>query len=361
MRAIDWTRTLVIFTTIILAGVILFGLVWLLSWIGNLVLLLMLASLLTVVLMPLVDLIERRTPIPRAVAVVISYVAVFSFFAGILYLIIPPLIVQGGQLAKGLPNIFQKLAGPNSVVNQIQSKLGFSIGSSGGSGQPNLGTEAQGLVTAVLSNLALVVRDATTVAVGFVVVLVVAFYLINEGHTFRAKLDEVVPREHRGTVDFVQESVINAVAGYVRAQLAVALMVGVLAGFAAWITGVKFPLIIGALAGLLELIPFFGPTLGAIPAVLIAIFQGSWLRVGLIVGAFIIIQQIESNIVGPRIMERGVGLHPLVVIVVVLIGIEVAGIWGALFAVPGMAILFTLGKRLYRLNRDRPRPLDSAA
>ncbi len=132
-------------------------------------------------------------------------------------------------------------------------------------------------------------------------------------------------------------------------------MVGVLAGLAAWIVGVRYPLIIGALAGLLELIPFFGPTLGAIPAVLIAIFQGSWLRVALIILAFIIIQQIESNIIGPRLLAHGVGLHPLVVIVAVLIGIEVAGVWGALFAVPATAVLVSVGRRVYQMNRERPR------
>jgi predicted PurR-regulated permease PerM len=138
-------------------------------------------------------------------------------------------------------------------------------------------------------------------------------------------------------------------------------MVGVLAGLASWLTGVRFPLIIGVLAGLLELIPFFGPTLGAVPAVIIAIFQGSWLRVGLIVLAFVVIQQVESNIVGPRIMARGVGLHPLLVIIAVLVGIELAGVWGALFAVPATAILVTVGRRVYRLNRDRPTRVRSAA
>ena len=148
---------------------------------------------------------------------------------------------------------------------------------------------------------------------------------------------------------------ISAVAGYARAQLTVAFMVGVLAGFSAWIIGIRYPLIIGALAGVLELIPFFGPTLGAVPAILIALFQGSWPKVILILVAFIIIQQIESNIIGPRLLAHGVGLHPLVVIVAVLIGIEVAGIWGALFAVPGTAILVSVGRRLYQMNRERPR------
>lgn len=346
----SWTRALVISATIILIGLIVFGVVWLLARIGNIVLLLLLASLLTVLLMPVVDGLTKFRHMPRPLAVVLTYLVLAVLFAAVLYAVIPPLVQQTNQLVQLLPGYFQTLTGPNSPVTDALSRFGVNPTSSGFG---NLGTQAQQVAEAVLTNIATVVKDITTVAVSVVVVLVLSFYLLNEGHGFRTKLDRLVPRDHRGTSDFLTDSVITAVTGYVRAQLLVALMVGVLAGFSAWVIGVRFPLIIGLLAGVLELIPFFGPTLGAIPAVLIAVFQGPWLRVGLILAAFIVIQQIESNIIGPRIMAHGVGLHPLVVIVAVLIGIEVAGIWGALFAVPGAAILVAVGRRVYRQNRER--------
>jgi predicted PurR-regulated permease PerM len=353
----DWLRTLVISATVILFAIIVLGALWLLSRIGNIVLLLLLAGLFTVVLMPCVDWLERWRPIPRALAVVISFICVLIVLGGIFFLVIPPLVDQANQLVQGLPGFIQKVIDPSSPVSQTLERFGISPASTGG----NLGAQAQELARAVVTNIASVVRDITTVAVGVVVVLVVSFYLLNEGHDFSRRLDQLVPPEHRSTVDFVQESVVSAVGGYARAQLTVALMVGVLAGFSSWVIGIRFPLIIGVLAGVFELVPFFGPTLGAIPAIIIAVFQGSWLNVALIVGAFIIIQQIESNVIGPRIMAHGVGLHPLVVIVVVLIGIEVAGIWGALFAVPVTASLVAIGRRVYRLNRDRPRRVETAA
>ncbi|HEY8694672.1 MAG TPA: AI-2E family transporter [Chloroflexota bacterium] len=350
-----WTRTLVVSATIILIGIIIFSAVWLLSWISNLVLLLLLSGLMTVVLMPFVDWLERLKPLPRPVAVLIAYLCVLIVLGGILYLVVPPLIDQANQLVRGLPGFVQQLTSPGSPLTDAMER--FGITPSGGAG--SLGAQVQQVATAILANIATLVRDVTTVTVGVIVVLVVSFYMLNEGHEFRSKLDKFVPVEHRGKFEFLQESVVNAVGGFVRAQLTMALMVGVLAGFSAWIVGIRFPLIIGVLAGLFELIPFFGPTLGAVPAILIAIFQGSWIRLALIVGAFIIIQQLESNIIGPRIMAHGVGLHPLVVIVVVLIGIEAAGIWGALFAVPAAAIAVAIGRRLYQLNQERPRRMVS--
>lgn len=343
-----WTRTLIVSATIILVAVIVFGIIWLLSWIGNIVLLLLLSGLMTLVLMPLVDWLERFRPLPRPAAVLMSYLCVLIVFGGILYLVVPPLVDQANQLVKGLPEIVQGVTAPGSPLRDAMDRFGVNPGA-------GLGAQVQQVATALLSNVATVVRDATTVAVGIVVVLVVSFYLLNEGHEFRLKLDAIVPDEHREKFEFLQESVVTAVGGYVRAQLTVAFMVGVLAGFSAWAIGIRFPLIIGVLAGVFELIPFFGPTLGAIPAILIALFQGNWIKLALIVGAFIVIQQLESNIIGPRIMAHGVGLHPLVVILVVLIGIEVAGIWGALFAVPAAAILVAIGRRLYQLNQERPR------
>jgi predicted PurR-regulated permease PerM len=349
---VSWTRTLVVSATIILLAIIVVGAIWLLSWVGPVVLLLLLAGLLSTVLMPLVDWLERGRPIPRPLAVLVSYLAVLIVFGGILYLVIPPLVDQANQLVQGLPDMYRNLTAPDSTVRQLADRLGIDLTLSG---QSNLGTQLQALARAVLTNAAVLVRDVTSTAVGIVVVLVVSFYLLNEGHDFRARLNGVVPERYHDTLDYFLEAIIGAVGGYARAQLAVAAMVGVLAGLAAWIVGVRYPLIIGALAGLLELIPFFGPTLGAAPAVLIAIFQGSWLRVALIIVAFIIIQQIESNIIGPRLLGHGVGLHPLVVIVAVLIGIEVAGVWGALFAVPATAVLVSVGRRVYQMSRERPR------
>ncbi|HLG73098.1 MAG TPA: AI-2E family transporter [Chloroflexota bacterium] len=348
-----WTRALIISATIILVGVIIVGVVWLLSWVRNILLLVLLAALLSSVLMPLVDWLGRFKAIPRPLAVLICYVGVLIVFGGLLSAVIPPLVDQANQLVQGLPDIFRRLTSPDSVLTQTLERFGINPSSSGGS----LGAQIQEVARAVLTNLATVVRDITTVAVGIIVVLVVSFYLLNEGHDFRAKLERVVPEAHRSKVDFVTESATTAVAGYVRAQLAVAVMVGVLAGFAAWAIGIRYPLIIGVLAGVFELVPFFGPTLGAIPAVLIAAFQGDWIRLALIVGAFIVIQQIESNLIGPRIMAHGVGLHPLVVILAVLIGIEVAGIWGALFAVPGAAVLVAVGRRVYQVRQEKPRRL----
>jgi len=179
-----WTRALIISATIILVGVIIVGVVWLLSWVRNILLLVLLAALLSSVLMPLVDWLGRFKAIPRPLAVLICYVGVLIVFGGLLSAVIPPLVDQANQLVQGLPDIFRRLTSPDSVLTQTLERFGINPSSSGGS----LGAQIQEVARAVLTNLATVVRDITTVAVGIIVVLVVSFYLLNEGHDFRAKL-----------------------------------------------------------------------------------------------------------------------------------------------------------------------------
>lgn len=351
MSSSPWLRTLVVSGAILLVAVLICAALWLMIRLQGIVLLLLLAGLLSVALMPAVDYLDSFAPLPRPVAVVLVFLAVMLVLAGIVLIVAPPLVTQANALVERLPAIVQTITGPNSPVTELLNRFGISLDAA----SATFTTQAQEVAKAAVGNAAVVVRDLTAIVVGIIVVAVVSFYFLNEGHAMRAKLEQLVPDEQRGLSDFVVSAVISAVGGYVRAQLIMAAMVGVLAGLSAWAIGISYPLIIGVLASVFELIPFFGPTLGAIPAVAIAAFQGEWVKLGLIVAAFIVIQQIESNIVGPRITAHSVGLHPLVVILAVLVGIELAGVWGALFATPAAGVLVSVGRRLWRANRDRAR------
>ena len=124
----------------------------------------------------------------------------------------------------------------------------------------------------------------------------------------------------------------------IKGSILIAVVVGTLVGLSALILGVKFPLVIGLLAGVTNLIPFFGAFIGAIPAVLIA-YSESWLLAVYQTIAIVVIQQIESNIITPRILGGKLGLHPLFIIFALLAGGNLYGIWGILFAVPVAAMI----------------------
>jgi len=156
-----------------------------------------------------------------------------------------------------------------------------------------------------------------------------------------------VPQRYRAVHEFVRSSAARVMGGYLRGQLTMSLVIGVLAGAGTALLGLPYFVVLGVLAALFELVPMFGPILSAVPAVIVALFQ-PWPTVVWVILLFLVIQQFESNVLGPRVTGHAVGLHPLGALFALLVGIEVAGILGGLFAVPVAGVLWVLTSAAYR-------------
>jgi hypothetical protein len=156
----------------------------------------------------------------------------------------------------------------------------------------------------------------------------------------------LLPATARERWFFVEATLNRVLGGYIRGQILVALTVGVAAGVGSALLGVQYPLVIGLLAFLFEFIPLVGPVLGMVPAVIIAFFQSPGLALWVIV-YFIVLQQVESNIIVPRVSGHAVGLHPLAVLLALLAGVELGGLGGALLAVPVAGVLYVIALALY--------------
>ena len=201
----------------------------------------------------------------------------------------------------------------------------------------------------VVSNVSNLVVTSFSFLVNTVLVLVVAFYLLLDGELLKERLYTMVPTKYLSQVVFVEATVSTVLGGYLRGQLLMGLTIGTMAGVGTYALGVGYPVLIGVLAGILELVPMLGPWLASMPAVLIALFNpnGPWPLTLFVAIYFLIIQQLESNVIGPRITGRAVGLHPLAAMMALLVGIELDGILGALFAVPVAGILFVIATGIY--------------
>ena len=339
---------MVVLGVVVLGGIVAAGIGWLLSQVGEIVVLVLLAALLSFLLMPLVDWLQRRR-IPRVFGVVISYLVMAGVLAGIALLVYPPLAQQTSQLSAQLPVVMAKFANPRAGLGALLRQIGLSAQADAIS--QTIVSRLQTVGAGILQGLLGAVQAAATAAVGLVLVIVLSFYLLIEGHDFQKTLEAALPADKRATLQWIEAAVVRIAGGYIRGQLLVALMVAVLGGLAAWIFGLQYPVVVAVLAGFFELIPFFGPVLSAIPAVTIALVQGPLPRVFEMIGAFIVIQQLESNVIQPRITGHAVGLHPLAVIIAVLIGIKEAGFWGAFFAVPVTGVGWAIIQELYGRGR----------
>jgi hypothetical protein len=174
-----------------------------------------------------------------------------------------------------------------------------------------------------------------------VLALVISLYLLVDGPRFRARSLSLIPAEHRGKVLFLQDNVSRVLGGYLRAQFSLALIVGVATGIGMALFGLPYAVVLGVLAGLFELVPMFGPILSAVPAVLVALFL-PFPTVIWVLLFFLVVQQVENNVLAPRISGHAVGLHPLGAMFALLAGFQLAGLLGGLFAVPVAGVVWVL-------------------
>lgn len=180
-------------------------------------------------------------------------------------------------------------------------------------------------------------------SVGLAISPILAFYLLHDWYKIKNELLLLLPSGWRAELVLFFQDADKVLGGIIRGQLIVALIIGMFVTVGLYLLQVKFALIIGILAALFDVIPYFGPIIGASPAVMLTFLESPWLTIKVIV-LFFIIQQIEGNIIHPKIIGESTGLHPLTVIFFVFVGGEVAGLIGMLLGVP----LAAIGKVLLR-------------
>jgi predicted PurR-regulated permease PerM len=354
-------RTLKILLTIILAAVVGYFVWQLVVRVLYPLELLLMGAIIAFILSPAVQWFHRYH-IPKPLAILIVYVVVLGTLSLLGYLLINPLVEQVSNLATKLPRQLKdvtvppKLKESNDWLNaqlqahniktiDIQTKVTDYVSS-----------EVSNLGQIVVSNVSNLVVTSFSFLVNTVLVLVIAFYLLLDGELLKERLYTMVPTKYLSQVVFVEATVSTVLGGYLRGQLLMGLTIGTMAGVGTYALGVGYPVLIGVLAGILELVPMLGPWLASMPAVLIALFNpnGPWPLTLFVAIYFLIIQQLESNVIGPRITGRAVGLHPLAAMMALLVGIELDGILGALFAVPVAGILFVIATGIYFHLKGQP-------
>ncbi|MSQ10451.1 MAG: AI-2E family transporter, partial [Dehalococcoidia bacterium] len=198
-----------------------------------------------------------------------------------------------------------------------------------------------------------IATGVTDALVGTCLVLVSSLYLVVDGHRIRHNLASIIPPSRQGLFVFLEASVLHILGGYIRGQLTIAAIVGTGVGLGCWLLGVQFPLVLGVLAFCFELVPMVGPLLSSIPALVVSLFQPFPL-VLFVLAFFLVVMLVEGQVLSPRITGQAVGLHPIATILALIGGAEVAGMWGALFAVPLVGLGAVLGRAALNELNGRP-------
>jgi predicted PurR-regulated permease PerM len=342
------------------AGLVLIGLrlgLYLLWRVQEVLFLLMLAILLSTAIEPLVNRL-RRGPFTRGSGVLVVYTLIVVVIGLPAYVIVPSVVSQAASFTETLPDRLQQLR-PYAESLQPRPLQGFAIGI--------LDNAFQGVQSPPRPAQDEIVQAGATAAhtlLSFFSVFVLAYYWLVERALIKRVILRTVPVRHARSVNTVWMEVEEKLGGWVRGQLILMLAIGVMATLGYFLIGLPNPILLGVAAGLFEIIPMIGPFLAFAPAVLVALALDPT-RALVVVGYALVIQQIESNVLVPRVMGRTVGVSPLTVLLGILVGGALAGLPGAFLAVPLAGALQVLLAHVLRSedssqSEEHHEPIDRA-
>lgn len=308
------------------------------------------AGLLYYVTNPLVNLLERYK-IKRIFGIIIVFLLIIALAFFSVYFIIPPIQDQFARLAETAPQIVEWFEELFIFWQTRQDYIPAALADSIQNIIDNLDVYGEQIVSSLFS----FVGSFVSFIVAFIMIPFFLFFMLKDGHKFIPFISSFLSERKAKSLHRLLTNINDVLSSFIQGQLLVSLSVGILLLIGYWIVGLNYALIFAVFGLFMNLIPFVGPWLSAIPAVIVGFFQdpmiGVWTAVVMIVA-----QQIESSLISPNIMGKVLKLHPLTVITVILVAGAVFGFLGILFAVPAYAVTKTIINHFYQIYTTHYRP-----
>lgn len=323
------------------------ALVWMLVVFDKILFILFLAVLLAIAIDPLVDHLERWR-LPRALSILIVYLLLLGVLAAVGGLLLPVLVAEFNQLSTSLPLLVQQvLDAPQTFLSQYAPGLGRIAAGN------DLARQLSGQLGSVAANVGgLLVelgRTLTTVVISTFLVLVVGFFFAVDARFAPRVIARFFPPTYRDTAATLARQIGGRLGHWVRAQLLVGLFFGTTFGIGLALLHVPYAVSLGVAGAVLELIPYIGGAIVTVIAMIVALSVSPWLPLA-VLGLELVVANIESHIVYPKLVGEIVGLHPLTIIVALFLGAEAKGVLGALLAVPVAVVVQVLFDYFYRFD-----------
>lgn len=321
-----------------IAAIVFFVALW---YLGAVMLPFLVGGALAYFLDPVADRLERLG-LSRTAATALITVAATLLVVLLVLAVIPVLVQQlaalinaapaiSSQLEKFLISRFPELTDSTSVMRTTLAQIAQAIQARGGA-------LAQGLIASVFSVVSWLLF--------IIVVPVVAFYLLMDWDHMVARIDDLLPRDHAPVIRKIAREIDTVLAGFVRGQVSVCLILGVYYASALMTAGLQFGLIVGAIAGAITVIPYIGAATGGLLAITLAFYQfwGDWVSIGIVAAIFAFGQFMEGNVLTPRLVGKSIGLHPVWLIFALSVFGGLFGFAGMLIAVPLSAAIGVLAR-----------------
>jgi predicted PurR-regulated permease PerM len=307
-----------------------------LSGFSQIILVIFMAWLLAFVMSPIARLMDRLLPFSRGAAVVLAYALALIGLGFALFTAGAAISQQLSRAGAEFPQTVVRIEG---TLADYQAALGLDRWQINLVDLFHTAQDQLGNVLSAIFDQAEAIAGATLATLGALfLILILSLYMLMDSDRILAKLNRMVPRQYSDEMQIMERSVARAFGGFLRAQLVLALIQALLVAVVGTLFGIPYLFVVGLPSALAMLIPFFGPPLALIPPIAAAwIYTPEsfiWSTIILVA-----VQTVLVNWLQPKLMEGALGMHPILVLVGLLVGAQVAGVWGALFGIPVIAVI----------------------
>lgn len=296
---------------------------------------------------PIVDLLEKWR-IKRIWGIIIIILGISGLLTGIILLIAPSIENQIKELVKNFPIYLGQLG--DSITTWLQNSFLGPYYDEGYNWLVSNFSNIPGIIGSYLVNAFQGVRNiASTLTNVFVAIItfpIILFFLLKDGKRFKEYSLKLLPPKFRHDTNQILINMDTQVGSYIQGQIIVATCIGILLFIGYLIIGLPYAITLAIIAAITSVIPYLGPTIAIIPAIIIAIVDSPFMLVKLAI-VWALVQFLEGNLISPNVMGRTMQIHPLTIIIVLLVAGNLFGIVGVILGIPGYAILKVLVSYLY--------------
>lgn len=293
----------------------------------------MIAAFITYLLHPIVEKLYENN-LPRWLSVLIIYLLFFGGIGFALYKGIPAFVVQLRDLAENAPQLTNQYREWISAVQEQTSTLPAGVQNMIDEGINAIEQRLNSLLDKVLEFLMGILNSIVLIAI----IPFIVFYFLKDIELLKKAVWYITPRKWRDIGICFLRDVDQSLGGYIRGQLLVCTIVGAAAALIFWFIGMNYPLLLGSIIGITNIIPYFGPIIGMLPALIIAATMSMKMVIMLLI-ILLLLQFLEANFLSPYIVGKSLRMHPLIIMLALLAGGEIGGIAGLILAVPLTAVL----------------------
>lgn len=324
---------------------------------STVVLPIVLATIAYYLLRPILRFLERLK-IPRVWGIFILFLGLIGMLTLLVFLVFPFLKDQSANLVEEFPTYFNQMLINidtflrTSIFSTYYKEMDININSFLDNGKGNIGELITDTVGGIASGITSFISALTGLILAIVTVPFILFYLLKDGEKLPQMIKKSLPPRLRDDAEVILNDADHQISAYIQGQILVAISIGVMVSIGFFIIGMKYALLLGALAMFTSVVPYLGPLIAITPAVIIAIVTSPFMLVKL-AAVWTIVQLVDGKFISPQIMGKSLKIHPITIIFVLLTAGSLFGVAGVVLGIPGYALLKVVFTHLFKLLKVR--------